>query len=108
MERNEQLINETYIRLIEIISFSKMQMETLGSNEVFNRHVIKVLPEMAQLIGTLCEAGATAQEIGPAVEQFRTYVRGAAMDDINALEEDLMKYEAYASCVNKSTTPSYG
>ena len=101
MERNEQLINETYIRLIEIISFSKMQMEKLGSNEVFNRHVVKVLPEMAGLIGTLCEAGATSQEIAPAVEQFRIYVRSANQEDINALEADLMKYETYASCVEK-------
>ena len=101
MERNEQVINETYIRLIEIISFSKMQMEKLGSNEVFNRHVVKVLPEMAELIGTLCEAGATPEEIAPAVEKFRTYARGANLEEINALESDLMKYGAYASCVNK-------
>lgn len=99
MERNEQTINETYIRLIEIISFSKMQMEKLGSNEVFNRHVVKVLPEMADLIKKLCEAGATKEEIGPAVEKFRTYVRGANVEEINALENELMQYEAYASCV---------
>lgn len=99
MERNEEAINSAYIRLVELISFSKMQMEKLGSLEVFNRHVLKALPEMAELIGALCEAGATKGEIAPAVEKFEGYVRGAATEETDRLFEDLKKYDAFRECV---------
>ena len=88
MQRDETVINEGFARLLEIIKFSKLQMEKLGNYEIFNRHVIQVLPEMAELIEKLCEAGATEADLSGIVEKYSEYVYGSKV------EEEIARYEA--------------
>ncbi len=90
--RDENVINSCFARLMEIIRFSKMQMEKLGNYETFNLHVVQVLPEMAELIGKMCEAGATAEELSGIVERYGFYVRGVNKEEYSNQFEELKKY----------------
>lgn len=98
MQRNDEIINECFARLLEIIKFSKMQMEKLGNYEIFNRHVIQVLPEMAELIEKSCNAGATEADLQGIVEKYSEYVYGSkdeeATDQYEKLKE---KFTVFAN-----------
>ncbi len=101
MQRDENVINASFARLLEIIRFSKMQMEKLGNYETFNLHVVQVLPEMAQLIEKMCQAGANSAELISIVERYSFYVNGVNQQEyLNQLEE-LKKYPAFSEALEK-------
>lgn len=98
MQRNDEVINESYARLLEIIKFSKLQMEKLGNYEIFNRHVIQILPEMALLIEKLCNAGADENDLKGIVEKYSEYVHGSKDEEALATYEQLKeKYPVFNS-----------
>ncbi len=94
-KRDENVINSCVARLTEIVRFSKLQMEKLGNYETFNQHVVHILPEMAELIGKMCEAGATADELSVIAERYSFYVKGVNKEEYTNQLRELKKYEEF-------------
>ncbi len=100
MNRDESTVNRVFARLLEIIDFSEKQLRKLGEQQTFNHHVKMMIPEMGELIGIACEAGASSAELAAAVAKYCEYTARAGEAELNAQYEDLKKYDAFREALS--------
>ncbi len=72
---DETMKNEYFFKLVEAIRFAKMQHDKLGDTTVYNRHIIKVLPEMNEMLDKLYTMGMDNTELAPAAQKYFEFVR---------------------------------
>lgn len=101
MMTDESLKNEYFFKLIEAVRFAKMQRDKLGDTTVYNRHIIKVLPEMNELLDKLYSMGMNDSELDPAALKYREFVNSAGNEEHKAQMQALRKYAGFDALCKK-------
>ena len=92
--------NKYFFDAIEKIRYSAMQQRTLQNQEVYLRHVKKVMTELKDDVKNLLELGSSIGELTPILEKYIEYVRAVNTDEVWEEYRELEEFEVFREYVS--------